>query len=385
MESKTGTPVEGEDFFGREKELQYAWRRIKSGNNLILPSPRRVGKTSFALKILEIAKLEDWETISINLENNTSEVEFIETFVEKLKKLSAWSKIKVKGEKLLDTLKQFKPSYEQDGVKVSIEWQKNNINIYQQLNDLIDHEKPTLIFLDEFTVLLSRMIHQENGFESVTPFLHRMRDLRIKSGSKIRWIFCSSVGIENFTHTHKLSATMNDISDYFLKSFDNATSQQMLQKLGEGNNLRLTTDIQGKIIEKLSFCLPYFLQLMFEKINYLHEVENHPLTQEIVETAYNLLISEKHFNTWIERIDEQYGENNSHAFTILKHICQEQAGSKRQNLEHLIVHPDISNTEEIVSKLLYMLKNDGYLMEENDLYLFRSPLLRDFWFNRFVK
>ena len=32
-----------------------------------------------------------------------------------------------------------------------------------------------------------------------------------------------------------------------------------------------------------------------------------------------------------------------------------------------------------------MLQNDGYLMEERDLYHFRSPLLRDFWFNRFVK
>jgi uncharacterized protein len=32
-----------------------------------------------------------------------------------------------------------------------------------------------------------------------------------------------------------------------------------------------------------------------------------------------------------------------------------------------------------------MLTNDGYLIEEDGLYQFRSPLLRDFWFNRFVK
>ena len=32
-----------------------------------------------------------------------------------------------------------------------------------------------------------------------------------------------------------------------------------------------------------------------------------------------------------------------------------------------------------------MLKNDGYIIEEELKYTFRSPLLRDFWYNRFSK
>ena len=37
------------------------------------------------------------------------------------------------------------------------------------------------------------------------------------------------------------------------------------------------------------------------------------------------------------------------------------------------------------ARVLRMLLNDGYLLEKNGKYTFRSPLLRDFWFDRFVK
>jgi uncharacterized protein len=290
MESRTGTPVEGDNFFGREKELAYAWKRIKSGNNLIFPSPRRVGKTSFALKLVEMAKEEDWQVISINLEKITSEKVFVETFIEELKKSSTWEFIIEKGSKLFEFVKQIKPTYEHEGMKVSLEWQSQKEDIYKRLGDLLNHEKPTLIFMDELTVLLSNIIKQEDGHRNVSSFLHWMRELRIKSGSKIRWIFCSSVGIENFTHTHRISATMNDMSDYFLKPFDDETSKAMLQKLGERDNLDLSIDIQNAIVKKLSFCLPYFLQIMFEKISYLSEVEELPLNTDIVEIAYKALI-----------------------------------------------------------------------------------------------
>ena len=46
---------------------------------------------------------------------------------------------------------------------------------------------------------------------------------------------------------------------------------------------------------------------------------------------------------------------------------------------------DEDKAEAILSRLLYMLKNDGYLTENSALYLFRSPLLRDFWLKRFVR
>jgi len=45
---RVGPPVEGANFYGREKELQYAWEyHVSKGVSLLLSAPRRVGKTSF--------------------------------------------------------------------------------------------------------------------------------------------------------------------------------------------------------------------------------------------------------------------------------------------------------------------------------------------------
>ena len=47
LKLKIGSPVAGEDFFGRNAELRKAETLIED-NNLMLAAPRRVGKTSFA-------------------------------------------------------------------------------------------------------------------------------------------------------------------------------------------------------------------------------------------------------------------------------------------------------------------------------------------------
>lgn len=389
MKNITGPPVIGNDFFGREEEIKYVWDRIKNGNNHIFPSPRRVGKTSFAFRLLDKAKGEGWNTIDINLEESaTNEIDFLEAFIKKLQALSFWEKVKAKGGILLDLVSKIKPSIGIGSVESKLEWERQRESVYAQISDLLPHDEETLIFFDELTVLLTKIIKTgDDGKRNVTNFLHWLRALRQKKNSKIRWILCSSVGIENFTHLHGISDTINDIPDFFLKSYSKEKSKEMLIRLGADNDLILSGEINDAIVEKIDYCLPYFLQIIFEKIKFLKEIEQQPIDKKIVETAYTALIEEKHFNTWVERINEQYNQNNEYAFAILKHMCQEKKGMKRSSIINTLAASGVTpeKNEEITSLLIYMLKNDGYIIEENGFYHFRSPLLRDFWFNRHVK
>lgn len=388
MNNITGPPVTGDDFFGREKEIAFVWDRINTGNNLIFPSPRRVGKTSFALKLLDEAKRNGWQTVSINLEKVSTEHDFITSFISELTNLSWWEKTLDKGKGFIELFKSIKPKFSVGVVKVELDWQSNKRNIYNQLADLLNHDEPTLIFFDELTVLLASIINSgDEGKKNVTDFLHWLRDLRIKASSKIKWIYCSSVGIENFTHRHGISDTLNDIHEYELKSFSDEESTKMLKLLGDTKGLILSDDLIKAVVHKLDYCLPFFLQIIFDKISLLNAIEDLPLNSEIVKIAYNRLVDESHFNTWVERISEQYDNNKDQAFSLLKHICELKKGAKRKNLVNLLATSGVKSekAEETVSLLLYMLKNDGYILEEEGLYRFRSPLLRDFWFNRFIK
>jgi len=388
MKNIMGPPVQGADFFGRTTESNFAWKRIENGNNLTLAAPRRVGKTSFALNLLHIAKDKGWNTVSINLEKISTEHQFIELFIDHLKELSWWDKVKDKGNKFLSYFTKIKPAISYGDVKVDLTWESQKQDIYKQLSGLLDHSENTLIFFDELTILLASIINNgEEGQKNVRAFLHWLRDIRITTGSKIRWVYCSSVGIDNFTHKYGISDALNDIHYFTLKSFGKEESIKMLEILAHSNNLPLTKALSTAVVKKIDYCIPFFLQILFGKIHYLVEVEKTPLKTTIIDTAYALLIEENHFNTWVERINEQYTDDTTYAFRLLKHLCQAKEGAAREVLINLLVlfPPDPDRTEEICSSLLYRLQNDGYLMEEDGLYKFRSPLLRDFWFNRFVK
>lgn len=388
MKNKVGPPVEGNDFFGREKEFNYVWKLLQDENNLIFPSPRRVGKTSFALKHIAYAKANQWHTISVNMEKVTSETKFIELLIEQLKTLSNWEKIKDKGEKIIEGLKSLKPKLNLGSVELQLEWKEKKEDLYKEVFSLFNHNEKTLIFIDELTVLLHNIITKDEtaGKQNATDFLELLRSIRQVPKSKIRWIFCSSVGIENFMLKHQLSFTMNDTMDYKLKSFTVEESHQMLTLLAKSNNLSLSDELITAIIAKLDYCQPYFLQIIFEKIKSLHSVEDIPIDQAIIPLAYESILTGKHFNTWIERLEEQYQNDQDMAFKILKHICQERKSKREQLLNALSGNTNESwENEKKLSDLLYMLSNDGYLTEESGFYQFQSPLLRDFWFKRFVK
>ncbi len=388
MKNRIGAPVDGEDFFGREEEIKYVWGMLMDGNNILLPSPRRVGKTSFAKKMLEIAKKNNWETVEINLEKAHSEFEFVELLAAELRKLSDWEKAKEAGNKLFDIIKSLKLAVNVGGAEVSLAWQGEKSDINQELEKLLPYNHDTLIFFDEVVVLLSNLLRANNGDKQhVEEMLHWLRSLRQTTGSKIRWIFSSSVGIENFASWHQLSSTLNDFTPYELESFDSDSAKAMILALEKGAGINLNDEIREGMIGKLGYLLPYFIQVLFERIKWRIKTGGAELGIDLVTKAYNDITEGSYLNTWEERLKVQYNENTETAFLLLNQICQAKEGVKRGNLLDVVYkkHQDIDKAESVLAILIRMLKNDGYLIEKENLYLFRSPLIRDFWYNRFVK
>ena len=73
---------------------------------------------------------------------------------------------------------------------------------------------------------------------------------------------------------------------------------------------------------------------------------------------------------------------------ILKELSTRPSGAERNALlDKLMTGQDPSKVDSMdltLSKVLDMLENDGYIMRNGSLRTFRSPLLRDYWLNKFV-
>jgi hypothetical protein len=269
------------------------------------------------------------------------------------------------------------------GNEISINLDAWRQNSFKKIKQLIENAEDILIAVDELVVFLNNLMKQENGKEKVRLFLDWLRSCRQKGG-KVRWVFCSSVGIENFASMHQMSDTLNDTHRFPLGAFPENEAKEFIAKLDLFSKVTLSEANIQYILDKLSWYLPYFIQILVEKVDFLIKVEGKQLSNAAIDEAYSQLIKGNDFNTWNERL-KYYKEFEDIARKILK-LCTLPVGRSRDDLLANLSAKK-HNTEKIetdLSKTLYMLQNDGYLMENNGKYVFRSPLLRDFWYNRFI-
>lgn len=112
------------------------------------------------------------------------------------------------------------------------------------------------------------------------------------------------------------------------------------------------------------------------------------MTTESIDIAYNKLVSENYLTTWSERLVE-YGELEIPARQILKSLSFNPSGLSRETLLNMLMTGQessrVGDMDYLLSKVLRMLENDGYIMKKEAVRVFRSPLLRDYWFNTFVQ
>lgn len=129
---------------------------------------------------------------------------------------------------------------------------------------------------------------------------------------------------------------------------------------------------------------PYYLQLVFHELRSVTGA----ISQADVDRAIEDLLGPQHrnyFDYWRQRLFEELGLLDAgYAIAVLNAACHAPDGVPRPILSQVLA-PAIGEPgmrEEKLRYLLDVLQNDGYLVEENRRWSFRSPLLREYWLRR---
>ena len=385
IENRIGPPVEGKDFFGREKELRIANRLLDRGHSLLLSAPRRIGKSSLAKRLIEDKKRQGWKCVYIDLEQVTTEEGFLRLVIENFEKQQVWKQIAdgmaQSARSVFDRI--HKISIGPVGIDLSSQEKKEDL--YKSLNSLIRHNEDTFIVVDELTLFLGVLLRSHSGEEKVSFILNWLRSIRQESGTQVRWLFCGSVGLKNFTSSLNLSFTINDLTDFSLDELTQGEARGLLMGLCQSVEIDMDENMVAYALKKIQWNIPYFIQILFAK---LRDNYNGPVCLEDIDRAYNELCSESYLNTWSERLVE-YRELERPARLILNALSARKNGLKRDSLQNILMTgQDSSKFGEIglmLSKVLEMLENDGYLLRNNSVRAFRSPLLRDYWYGKFIQ
>ena len=370
---KIGSPVVGEDFFGREVELRKAEALIRD-NNLMLAAPRRVGKTSFARRLIDTLSSKGWNTIFIDLEEITSIDHFFNAFYGELVKLPETKVVEKVKAKMRKWLSGVELSTTGLPVKTTVKMESSDNNDFKDLADILNTlDNHTLVVFDELTVLLKSLSDKNDNEQTVRTFLNQFRAMRSATSEKCSWLICSSVGVRNFTTQHNLSDTINDVADFELGAFSNEEATKFISILAESIGIEVNTEIKRYILDKIGWNIPFFIQLLLSRL------PAGEITKADIDEAYCHLLQTGSFDTWHERLNIEYGDNKDVAKLILKYLCVNVDGKTRDEIYNHIYAKILSFENDELGLLLRALMTDGYLVRDGEQYKFRSPLLRDYW------
>lgn len=387
-----GAPVRGSDFFDRARELDEILDFLHRDHVLLL-APRRVGKTSLMRRLEELAADKGLEAAYFSVADTPDETRFVEQLLGAVAALDAGKQVfqslrRSAAGKLLKRVKRV------DVAGFGFELDPNEVDwstLGDALTGALDRQQVRWLFLvDELPMFVLRLLRDDDSASRARRFLEWFRALRQRSeeSGRVRWLLAGSIGLDAVTARLNLGDTINDLRICHLGPFTRVSGEGLLRELAETHDLPLSDEVRAHAIRRIGWLIPYHLQLLFAELRTLCRNRDAEPTVATVDEAYEILLAPSHkgyFDYWRQRLHEELGKPDAgFALTLLSAIARDKTGATRDTLRQ-VLQAHVSEAIERDEKLRYLLdvlEGDGYLVEDEGRFTFRSPLVREFWLRR---
>jgi len=385
-----GKPVAGANFFGREHELNDL-KRITEEEHVLLLAPRRVGKTSLLLALqAETNKTDGTSGSYVSVAAARDERHFVELVLDSIYATGAGAKLRPNrmGSWLQRKGRQIR------GVKVGAAGATAGIDLHsggdgwqedanRAIVSILRSDLQWLILIDELPTLVLTIAQLDPSGQRVRAFLQWFRDLRQLPAAlgKLRFVLAGSVGLDSVTRRHLLTHTINDLRDWRLGPYDTTVADHFLKELAGAYQVDLGAELRREICDHAEWLIPYHLQVIFSALRECSGGRT-PSKTHLKQAIEALLARKTYFNSWVERLREALGTpEDKFARLVLATCASDPRGATRSSLSQslMVQIPDLAKRNTTLTWLLDVLLNDGYLVEHQGRWRFRSGLLRRYW------
>jgi hypothetical protein len=377
-----GPPVVGDNFFDRTLDLARIWHRLQSNSTLLL-APRRVGKTSLLHRVRETADEHGVRAVYVSVADRSREIDFIGKLYEEIGKLESGGKairatVRRLGRRLprlrkIEIAKVFSAELADESAG---EWQELGDALLRALQET---DQRWVLLVDELPLFVLRLL--AHGRDRTRAFLNWFRETRIDqaAGLSVKWLLAGSIGLDTVAARLRLGDTINDLAIESLGPFSREDADRFLEELAKSHGLTLTADVRAHVLDRIGWPIPFHLQLVFSALVDLGQPR--PSVAD-AEQAYRRLLEptrKAHFDWWVQRLHEELGKIDAeHALGVLAAVARAEDGASRTIVAE-VLRAQGATDEAFHRFLLDVLENDGYLVMSEGHYVFRSPLLRDYW------
>ncbi len=370
------SPVQGDNFFGRTRELSAAWSGLEH-SHLLVSAPRRVGKTSLLFRMRDQAERYGYtRCVYLDVSPCTS----VDEVVAQLKPL--WTTALQRSSRNLSASTRASAKLSVPGVSAEMSFEPSPpLPWHQQLLEgMSSLPGRTLVLLDELPVVLARLLRQPQTTSGVSPLLYALRTVR-QQVTGVRWVFAGSVGLDDLARRYGLTDTINDLSVFSLGAFSNEEAHTFLSELAAHRGTTFTPGTIEHILSSMGWPLPYFLQLTIASLP-----ERAVIDEEAAERALSDAIEAAHGMVhWRDRLQSLLSDEDYLVFRRVLTRASEPSGVTRDVLSVLVAEQAASagDAERLESTLHELALRDGYLIYEAGRYQFRSDFFRRWWKARY--
>ena len=398
MQNITGSPVEGNNFYGRESEIGTLERSIRDHKDILLLSPRRTGKSSISLEIMRRLRDQGWAVSRCNLEKAGTEVHLVEEFESGLGNLDLPGGLRRSLRRAVAAFRRLAAGVRIGSIEIPTadrlpEWRDAIKEVEAALKKLASSGKPVLFVVDELPIFIASLLRAGDGGERARAVLNWLRFAQGLKREGFVWFLCGSIGLDSQVEHLGIPGVISDFEIHDLGPMGEGEAKGMLWELSKSsaNPIAMTREVAERILEKTGWAIPCYLQLLYHALSELPpgaRTPDYPAPAD-VDAAYEHLMS-AHFTSkfapWDARLDEPFIDpiDARRARFLLGRICAHPGGLDREHLiqERLAREPnaDPDDYRRGMRRTVLMLERDGYLMQSGELIAFRSPVLRDYWF-----
>ena len=376
MRNIVGQTPRGNDFFPRNNIIRKIYRRLEAGSHIFLSAPRRAGKTSI-MRFLEDNPKKGHAFIYINTEDVDNSEEFFKTVCEKLLTSNAVEQMTKAAESSKTVFKQFTENISK--IKVwHFELQLNKTNAPQYKDELeklmrkLDTgEFKIVIMLDEYPVTIENIRNKFGAVEAIN-FMHANRNIRQEAKRGIQFIYTGSIGLPTIAKRLEATATLNDLNVLEIPPLKMTEATVFSKQILDNYKIEYAPDVVSYMLNRVEWLMPFFIQLVVQKMIDEFDETGKKLTRESVDMA--LMKSGTHrsnlyFENYLTRLDKTLPQEEA---KIAKHILKQISSNGELPIGSF-------DNLAMSGNILEMLELDGYITSTDGTYRFNSPILGAWW------
>lgn len=374
-----GNTATGKYYFPRPQIEANIWEELSKGNHVLLAAPRRVGKTSVMLAMLENCPKET-HCIFKNIQGIKSESEFYQQFFQLI--VQCLNKFE-KGKKWLTDLFAHLTIEEitLDGLKFG---EKKPTDFVEEIHKILpkikQHGLQVVLLLDELPEVLNNL-HKNGKQNEASNILDRLRQWR--QNPEIRghfsMVLAGSVGIHHVVKT--IEGRTADLNDFGIVPFEVLSRAEAVTYIAwatQGATIQYDESLTNHLLSKINHFIPYFINLILDEVNKAaRSASNASIAVTHIDAAFEKVVkTSDHFKEWKNRLMDYFTPTES-AFLneVLIFIAHNNTINTRELFDLAIKH----HLEHTYMELVRGLEHDGYITEQGTRFVFVSPFLQSYW------